>query len=185
MAFNFLRKVIRIGRATDRTVGESTAFYFPENSKLLEKQKVLERSIAIRQVDAGSSNAEEAEILAISNPFYDCERFGINIVASPKHADVLLVTGPVTRNMKEALIRAYMCAPDPKIVIAVGNEAIDGGIFKDSYAVVGGVDEVVPVDCYIKGSPPSPTDILNAIFHCANMKYIKNMKDFTSNKKSK
>ena len=175
MALNFLRNVLRIGISTDRTIGESTAYYMnPENiNKLEEKQKVLKRSITIRQVDAGSSNAEEAEILAISNPIYDADRYGISFVASPKHADILLVTGPVTRNMKEALIKAYMCVPDPKIVIAVGDEAIDGGIFKDSYAVVGGVDQVIPVDCYIKGSPPTPTDILNAIFRCVNMKRIK------------
>ena len=170
MALSFLRKVLRTRITTDKQIAESSAYYLAPENKLNEKQKILYKSIAIREVDAGSSNAEEAEILAISNPLYDSDRFGIHFVASPKHADVLLVTGPVTRNMKEALIHAYMCTPDPKIVIAVGDEAIDGGIFKGSYAVVGGVDEVVPVDCYIKGSPPSPTDILNAIFSAVNMK---------------
>lgn len=129
--------------------------------KLQEKIKRLFRgSLAIRQVDAGSDNACEQELTALSNPFYDVERFGIHFVASPRHADMLMVTGPVTRNMAEAVKRAYDAAPHPKIVVAVGDDAIDGGIFRDSYAVLGGVDAVIPVDYQIPGDPPSPKIIL-------------------------
>lgn len=117
-------------------------------------------SLAIRQVDAGSDNACEQEMVALSNTFYDVERFGIHFVASPKHADMLLVTGPVTRNMAEALRRAYAATPDPKIVVAVGDDAIDGGLFKGSYAVLDGVNSVVPVDYQIPGDPPTPKQIL-------------------------
>ncbi len=117
-------------------------------------------SLAIREVDAGSTNAEEQEITALSNAYYDIERFGIRFVASPRHADMLFVTGPVTRNMEEALRRTYEATPDPKIVVAVGDDAIDGGIFKGSYAVLGGVDTVIPVDWNIPGDPPSPMTIM-------------------------
>jgi Ni,Fe-hydrogenase III small subunit len=117
-------------------------------------------SLAIRQVDAGSDNACEQELVALSNSFYDVERFGIHFVASPRHADMLLVTGPVTRNMAEALRRAYEATPEPKIVVAVGDDAIDGGIFKGSYAAYDGVKEVIPVNYQIPGDPPSPKTIL-------------------------
>src|SRR6267154_5239526 len=120
----------------------------------------LGRSLSIRQVDAGSCNGCELEIHALSNPFYDLERFGLRFVASPRHADVLLVTGPVTRNMREGLERTYVATPDPKWVVAVGNCAVSGGCFAGSYAIVGSVAEVVPVDLHIHGCPPSPTDLL-------------------------
>ena len=123
----------------------------------------LGRSLAIREVDAGSCNACELEIHALSNAFYDLERFGLRFVASPRHADVLLVTGPVTKNMREALMRTYAATPDPKWVVAVGNCAVDGGIFAASYAVTGGVDKVVPVDLHIRGCPPTPTDLLKGL----------------------
>jgi Ni,Fe-hydrogenase III small subunit len=123
----------------------------------------LGRSLAIREVDAGSCNACELEIHALNNAFYDLERFGLRFVASPRHADVLLVTGPVTKNMREALERTYAATPGPKWVVAVGNCAIDGGIFAGSYAVTGGVDKVVPVDLHIKGCPPAPTDLLKGL----------------------
>ena len=123
----------------------------------------LGRSLSIRQVDAGSCNGCELEIHALSNAFYDLERFGLHFVASPRHADVLLVTGPVTRNMREALQRTYNATPDPKWVIAVGTCAVDGGIFAGSYACVGGVSDVVPVDLHIRGCPPSPNDILKGL----------------------
>lgn len=125
-----------------------------------EVRRLFRGSLAIRQVDAGSDNACEQELVALSNAFYDIERFGIHFVASPKHADMLMVTGPVTRNMARALRRAYEDTPDPKIVVAVGDDAIDGGIFKDSYAVLGGVDKVIPVNYFIPGDPPSPKTIL-------------------------
>jgi Ni,Fe-hydrogenase III small subunit len=123
----------------------------------------LGRSLSIRQVDAGSCNGCELEIHALGNAFYDLERFGLRFVASPRHADVLLVTGPVTRNMREALLRTYNATPDPKWVVAVGACALDGGIFAESYACVGGVSSVVPVDLHIRGCPPSPIQLLEGL----------------------
>jgi Ni,Fe-hydrogenase III small subunit len=123
----------------------------------------LGRSLSIREVDAGSCNGCELEIHALSNAFYDLERFGIRFVASPRHADVLMVTGPVTKNMREALERTYRATPDPKWVVAVGDCARDGGLFAGSYAVTGGVSEVVPVDLHIPGCPPSPTRLLEGL----------------------
>ncbi len=123
----------------------------------------LGRSLSIRAVDAGSCNGCELEIHALNNPFYDLERFGIRFVASPRHADVLLVTGPVTANMREALERTWNATPDPKWVVAVGDCALDGGIFAGSYAVAGGVSAVVPVDLHVRGCPPSPTAMLQGL----------------------
>ena len=120
----------------------------------------LGHSLAIRQVDAGSCNGCELEIHALNNAFYDIERFGIHFVASPRHADVLLVTGPVTRNMQQALERTWRATPDPKWVVAVGDCGADGGVFAASSAVVGGVSAVVPVDVVIRSCPPSPTRLL-------------------------
>lgn len=124
-------------------------------------KRLFKGSLAIRQVDAGSDNACEQELVALSNSFYDIERFGIHFVASPKHADMLMVTGPITRNMAEAVKKAYEATPDPKIVVAVGDDAIDGGLFKGSYAVLDGIDAVIPVNYHIPGDPPSPKTILN------------------------
>jgi Ni,Fe-hydrogenase III small subunit len=123
----------------------------------------LGRSLSIREVDAGSCNGCELEIHALNNAFYDLERFGLRFVASPRHADVLLVTGPVTRNMREALARTYNATPDPKWVVAVGDCAVDGGLFAGSYAVVGGVSAVVPVDLHIRGCPPRPVQLLKGL----------------------
>jgi Ni,Fe-hydrogenase III small subunit len=120
----------------------------------------LGRSLAIREVDAGSCNGCELEIHALNNAFYDLERFGIRFVASPRHADVLLVTGPVAKNMQEALQRTYDATPQPRWVVAVGDCAADGGMFAGSYACVGGVSQVVPVDLHIRGCPPRPIDLL-------------------------
>ena len=126
-------------------------------------RKRLGRSLAIREIDAGSCNGCELEIHALNNPIYDLERFGIRFVASPRHADVLLVTGPVTKNMRDALERTYHATPNPKWVIAVGDCGRDGGCFAGSYAVVGGVAEVIPVDLHIPGCPPTPTAILRGL----------------------
>jgi Ni,Fe-hydrogenase III small subunit len=123
----------------------------------------LGRSLSIREVDAGSCNGCELEIHALNNAFYDLERFGLRFVASPRHADVLLVTGPVTKNMHEALLRTYNATPDPKWVVAIGACAVDGGIFAGSYAVEGGVKDVIPVDLHIRGCPPSPTELLKGL----------------------
>jgi Ni,Fe-hydrogenase III small subunit len=143
----------------------------PDEAALTELAGALERaarrrlgrSLAIREVDAGSCNGCELEIHALNNAFYDLERFGIRFVASPRHADVLLVTGPVTRNMREALERTWRATPDPKWVVAVGDCAVDGGLFAGSYAVTGGVAEVVPVDLHIRGCPPSPARLLGGL----------------------
>src|ERR1700741_3273637 len=123
----------------------------------------LGRSLSIREVDAGSCNGCELEIHALNNAFYDLERFGLHFVASPRHADVLLVTGPVTRNMQEALERTYNATPDPKWVVALGDCAATGGLFAGSYACIGSVNSVVPVDLTIAGCPPSPDSILRGI----------------------
>ncbi len=126
-------------------------------------RKRLGRSLSIRQVDAGSCNGCELEIHALNNAFYDLERFGLRFVASPRHADVLLVTGPVTKNMREALERTWRATPDPKWVVAAGDCAFDGGLFAGSYACLGGVSRAVPVDLHIKGCPPTPTQLLRGL----------------------
>jgi Ni,Fe-hydrogenase III small subunit len=123
----------------------------------------LGRSLSIREIDAGSCNGCELEIHALNNALYDLERFGLRFVASPRHADVLMVTGPVTRNMREALERTHAATPDPKWVVSVGDCARDGGIFAGSYAVAGGVSSVIPVDLHIPGNPPTPSAILKGL----------------------
>ena len=123
----------------------------------------LGRSLSIREVDAGSCNGCELEIHALNNAFYDLERFGLRFVASPRHADVLMVTGPVTKNMREALERTYNATPDPKWVVAIGDCAFNGGIFAGSYACVGGVSQVVPVDLHVRGCPPTPMELLKGL----------------------
>ena len=123
----------------------------------------LGRSLSIRQVDAGSCNGCELEIHALNNAFYDLERFGLRFVASPRHADVLLVTGPLTVNMRQALERTWIATPDPKWVVAVGDCAFDGGLFAGSYACAGGISAAVPVDLHIRGCPPSPTQLLKGL----------------------
>ena len=159
--FRILRQSLRGGIVTEQT----PVLVDTELEALgVQLRRVIDarfgRSLAIRQVDAGSCNGCELEIHALNNAFYDIERFGIRFVASPRHADVLLVTGPVTRNMQEALERTYSATPDPKWVVAVGDCAADGGLFAGSYAVTGGVSVVVPVDLHIRGCPPDPTRLL-------------------------
>ena len=126
--------------------------------------KIFGRSLHIRQVDAGSCNGCEIEIVNLNSPVYDIERFGIHFVASPRHADMLLVTGPVTRNMELALKKTYDAAPDPRLVVAVGACGCSGGIFGVNYATCGGVDSVIPVDVYVPGCPPNPHALLHGIF---------------------
>jgi Ni,Fe-hydrogenase III small subunit/formate hydrogenlyase subunit 6/NADH:ubiquinone oxidoreductase subunit I len=130
------------------------------------KQKIRSlygRSLAIREVDAGSCNGCELEIHALNNPIYDIERFGIHFVASPRHADMLLVTGPVTRNMEVALKKTFQAMPEPRLVVAAGACGISGGIFGRNYATIGAVDAVIPVDVYVPGCPPRPQALLHAI----------------------
>jgi len=125
--------------------------------------RLLGRALVIRQVDAGSCNGCELEIHALNNPYYNIEGLGIRFAASPRHADMLLVTGPVSRNMERALRIAYEAMPDPKLVVAVGDCGRDGGLFGESYATCGGVDKVIPVDVAVPGCPPPPLDILTGI----------------------
>jgi Ni,Fe-hydrogenase III small subunit len=136
-----------------------------ELAKMLQDsaRRVLGRALSIREVDAGSCNGCELEIHALNNPVYDLERFGLKFVASPRHADVLLVTGPVTANMKTALERTYNATPAPKWVVALGDCACTGGLFKGSYACIGAVEDVVPVDLRIPGCPPRPVEILSGL----------------------
>jgi Ni,Fe-hydrogenase III small subunit len=129
----------------------------------VKTKKLFRGSLAIRVVTAGGTNACEQELVALSNAYYDVERFGIHFVASPRHADMIMVTGPVSRNMREALIKTYEATPDPKIVVAVGDDAINGGVFKGSYSVCDGAKDVIPVDYAIPGDPPSPSKILSAL----------------------
>jgi membrane-bound hydrogenase subunit mbhJ len=129
----------------------------------IEKMKPFQRSLTIREVDTGSCNACEMEMNALTNSVYDVERFGVHIVASPRHADALVVTGPVTVNMERALKDVYRATPNPKIVIALGDCAVNCGVYKDSYAVTGPVDRHIPVDVRIPGCPPRPAEILEAL----------------------
>ena len=128
-----------------------------------QAKRLLGRALAIREVDAGSCNGCEIEISGLTSPVYDSERFGIHFVASPRRADILLVTGPVTRNMEVPLRKTYEATPDPKLVVAVGDCAQTCGVFKGSYAVAGSVDTVIPVDVFVSGCPPEPADILRGI----------------------
>jgi Ni,Fe-hydrogenase III small subunit len=133
----------------------------PQLEKAIRRR--FRRSLAIRQVDAGSCNGCELEIHAVNNPIYNCERFGIHFTASPRFADLLLVTGPVSRNMEIALRRTYNATPLPKLVVAVGDCGCNGGIFGESYASLGGIDKVIPVNACIPGCPPTPTALLQGI----------------------
>jgi Ni,Fe-hydrogenase III small subunit len=136
-----------------------------ELSAMLEvsARRRLGRSLALRAVDAGSCNGCELELNATQNVVHDLERFGLRFVASPRHADVLLVTGPVTRNMREALLRTRACTPEPCWVVAAGDCAVDGGVFKGSYAIEGGVGDALPIDLMIPGCPPTPTQLLEGL----------------------
>ena len=161
--WNIIRQITRNGIRTEAPPAESAA---PE----VEAQRIhddllaiLGRALAIRQVDAGSCNGCELEINALGNPYYNIEGLGIKFVASPRHADLLLVTGPVSRNMAQALKRTYDATPDPKLVVAVGNCGTDGGIFGESYASCGRVANVIPVDHTVAGCPPAPLEILRGI----------------------
>ena len=169
--YGILKKII----STPKTVIPRSAFVVPADAQIQELGErlheavfsILKGSLAIREVAAGSSNAEELELTALGNAYYDIERFGIRFVASPRHADALFVSGPVARNMAEPLRRTYEATPNPKIVVAIGDGAIDGGIFKGSYAIAGGVKDVIPVDIEIPGDPPSPQAIIAAMLAVA------------------
>jgi len=159
-----LHQIFRTGIVTEPLPSEVEERIEVVGGKLEETiRRRFKRSLTIRMVDAGSCNGCELEIHAVNNAFYNCERFGIHFTASPRFADMLLVTGPVSINMEIALRRTYRSMPSPKLVVAVGDCGYDGGIFGKSYASLGGIGEVVPVDVYIHGCPPSPWAILKGI----------------------
>lgn len=159
-----IKQIFRTGIVTEPLPPEVDAEIAEAGTKLEETiRRRFRRSLTIRQVDAGSCNGCELEIHAINNPIYNCERFGIHFTASPRFADMLLVTGPVTRNMEIALLRTYNATPSPKLVVAVGDCGCSGGIFGESYASLGSIDNVIPVDVFIPGCPPTPAALLNGI----------------------
>jgi len=159
-----LRQIIRTGIVTEplqHVAEEEIRVVGATLDKMIRRK--FGRSLTIRQVDAGSCNGCELEIHAMNNPIYNCERFGVHFTASPRFADMPLVTGPVARNMEIALRRTFDATPSPKLVVAVGDCGCNGGIFGKSYASLGGIDTVIPVDVYIPGCPPSPAALLNGI----------------------
>lgn len=156
--FNILRK-----KLPQRTVPADADFELLGAALRGRIDAVFGRSLNIREVDSGSDNATEIEMVNLTTPYYDVERFGISFVASPRHADVMAITGAVTHNMAIAVRKTYDAMPSPKLVIAVGDDACDGGIFKGTYAVCGGADKVLPVDVKIPGNPPSPAVILRGL----------------------
>ncbi|OGW25277.1 MAG: hypothetical protein A2X59_10505 [Nitrospirae bacterium GWC2_42_7] len=159
-----LRQIFRTGIVTEPLPASAEDEIKLVGTKLEETiRKRFSRSLTIRQVDAGSCNGCELEIHAINNAYYNCERFGIHFTASPRFADMLLVTGPVTHNMEIALRRTYNATPPPKLVVAVGDCGCNGGIFGESYASLGGIDKVIPVNIVIPGCPPTPIALLNGI----------------------
>jgi Ni,Fe-hydrogenase III small subunit len=155
-------KILKVGLVTEPLAADDEAVELATRVQS-KTQKLLGRAVAIREVDAGSCNGCEIEITGLTSPVYDLERFGLHFVASPRHADMLLVTGPVTRNMEVPLRKTYEATPAPKVVVAVGDCAQTCGVFKGSYAVAGSVDAVIPVDVFVHGCPPEPADILRGI----------------------
>ncbi len=156
-------KIRRTGIVTEPLSGDGADAITVAREIDQRARALFGRALAIRQVDAGSCNGCELEIIGLFGPVYDMERFGLHFVASPRHADMLLVTGPVTRNMAVPLRMTYDATPDPKLVVAVGDCGRTCGVFAGSYAVAGAVDSIIPVDAYIDGCPPEPTQILQGI----------------------
>ncbi|MEW5865051.1 MAG: NADH-quinone oxidoreductase subunit B family protein [Pseudomonadota bacterium] len=158
-----IRQILRVGIVTEPAPAPEEALRAAAPRLNDEVLRLLGRALTIRHVDAGSCNGCELEIHAANNPYYNLEGLGIRFVASPRHADMLLVTGPVARNMEEALRRTWEATPEPKLVVAVGDCACDGGIFGESYASCGRVSNVIPVDIAVPGCPPAPSAIVQAI----------------------
>ena len=159
-----LHQIFRTGIVTEPLPPTVEAEIAEVGTRLEEAiRRRFRRSLFIREVDAGSCNGCELEIHAMNNPVYNCERFGIHFTASPRFADMLLVTGPLTINMENALLRTYNATPPPKLVVAVGDCGFNGGIFGESYASLGGIGKVIPVNAYIPGCPPTPFNLLNGI----------------------
>jgi Ni,Fe-hydrogenase III small subunit len=163
-----LQKIFQTGLVTEPLAPAETDIIQLVRDIEAQTQRLLGRALAIREVDAGSCNGCEIEISGLTSPVYDAERFGVHFVASPRHADMLLVTGPVTRNMLVPLRKTYEATPAPKLVVAVGDCAQTCGVFKGSYAVAGSVAEAIPVDVVVPGCPPEPADILRGILAALN-----------------
>ena len=160
-----IKRVLRTGIVTEKRPEPVESVEIAREMRQLSDDilRILGRALTIRQVDAGSCNGCELEIHALNNPYYNLEGYGIKFVASPRHADMLLVTGPVTKNMENALKVAYDCTPDPKLVVAVGDCGCTGGVFGTSYASCGAVENVIPVDVRVPGCPPTPVALLQGI----------------------
>lgn len=156
-------KIFKVGLATEPLGPGDEALIHLVRDVGAEARRLFGRALAIREVDAGSCNGCEIEITGLTSPVYDSERFGIHFVASPRHADMLLVTGPVTRNMAVPLLKTYEATPAPKLVVAVGDCARTCGVFQGSYAVAGSVDRFIPVDVFVDGCPPEPTAVLRGV----------------------
>ena len=165
MSWSILRQIVRTGLLTEPAPVQQAAPDFDTEAGRMgaELLTIMGRALTIREVDAGSCNGCELEIHALNNAYYNLEGYGIKFVASPRHADLLLVTGPVSRNMATALRRTYEATPEPRLVVAVGDCGCDGGIFGENYACVGAVDKVIPVDVRVAGCPPPPLAILRGI----------------------
>ena len=163
MIWKVVRQIARNGIRTEPAPDSSDGVRAEAGRIQAEVLAILGQALTIRMVDAGSCNGCELEINALGNPYYNIEGLGIKFVASPRHADMLLVTGPVSRNMATALRRTYEATPEPKLVVAVGDCGCDGGIFGESYASLGPVSSVVPVDVWVPGCPPAPIEILRGI----------------------
>src|SRR5947207_6504908 len=157
------QKIFQTGIVTEPLAPDDAELYDIVRTVDARTRRLFGRALAIREVDAGSCNGCEIEITGLTSPVYDAARFGIHFVASPRHADLLLVTGPVTRNMEVPLRKTYEATPDPKLVVAVGDCARTCGVFAGSYAVAGSVDRVIPVDVFVDGCPPEPAQILQGI----------------------
>jgi Ni,Fe-hydrogenase III small subunit len=157
------QKIFKTGLVTEPLAPGDDEVYDIVRTIDARAKRLFGRALAIREVDAGSCNGCEIEITGLTSSIYDSERFGIHFVASPRHADMLLVTGPVTRNMEVPLRKTYEATPDPKLVVAVGDCARTCGVFAGSYAVAGSVDQIIPVDVFVPGCPPEPTAILSGI----------------------
>jgi Ni,Fe-hydrogenase III small subunit len=165
-----LRQIVRVGICSEPPPAADEALRAIRGRLNDEVLHLLGRALAIRHVDAGSCNGCELEIHAMNNPYYNLEGLGIKFVASPRHADMLLVTGPVSKNMEEALRRTYDATPEPKLVVAIGDCGCDGGIFGESYASCGRVANVIPVDVAVPGCPPTPTAIMQGILAAVSVK---------------
>jgi Ni,Fe-hydrogenase III small subunit len=175
-----MREILKnlLGKKNAVPYPEAFGFSRDEAAKIMTLrdgiERIFKRSLRIRQVDAGSCNACEWECTALTNPIYDIQRFGVDFVASPRHADVLLVSGPVSRQMELALKKTYIATPEPRLVVACGDCSIDGGMYRGSYAVANGVSNVIPVDCCIAGCPPTPMQIMESLVELIDKLTVRN-----------